>query len=282
MPQCNRGMESSRRGAWRGLEWLAVAVAAGVLMTYAAYFVGSRGAVALGSAGSVVVWAGVLYAVYSGPLRGVLSRTARSLSDGVGVFTFFGYLSVHLLLYGFIVEAFLAAAFGLPVIHTAEAFLNYTLVPGATPYSMFLDITIDPTFTLVAPPFLEASLPLYSWSMALIVASLVSVNIAVVRRLGRACTRGRKRATYYGLPLLGAAGGASCCLSIPLLLAAVSPAAGAVVAAYKAAYIAYYLFPGATAYGLLLNYRATEKIERRIVSQLEHSVSGGQSAGVLE
>jgi len=237
----------------------------GVSLSYLAYFMGSAyGFNPWEGAGSILFWYSVVYLVFRFPLRGTLTVFLRHVKSGVGVVAASLYVAFHLLLYGFILEAILTRLYaptfgGVP----AAVWVNTNLVLPPTPLNALLGLSYNPSITLSIPPIFGAVFSLYSISAALIIAVLVVANIGLIREVG-SCSLGLKSRVYVGLPTLGVALGASCCLSPPLLLALVAPVTAVVTYSLPAYYATYFAFPPLAMLALYLNARSTLKIYWKI------------------
>jgi hypothetical protein len=175
---------------------------------------------------------------------------------------FFGYISVHLVIYGFLLERILVAVFGAPPGNTGAAVLvssNFAIQPH-TWYNMLLLVTVDPNLTILAPPYYGVVLGPFSIISALIIAILVVGNFFRLMKVSSAI---RKWGGSTLIPFAGIVGGASCCISIPELLAAFSPAIYAVTLAPLGVVVLnvlYYALPISVAVALKLNLDSLSRV----------------------
>lgn len=153
-------------------------------------------------------------------LPGVPVRTLKRRAFVIPVGA--AYLVFHLLVYGIVLERILTYAYGAP------SYSNGFSVFGSfspyffphTPLASLVQLTVTPSVTVLAPPFYSLSLGPFSFFSAIVIDLLVLANLGTV--LSAAVPRGRFAETL-GLPLIGVVGGASCCISVPEILTAVSP-----------------------------------------------------------
>lgn len=238
-----------------------ITMVCGFLLAYLAYFAGPpTGLNRYEVLGSLLFWYGTTYLVFRFPLKQTFRLFATHIRSGVGLAACTLYVAFHLFLYGFILEYIFVRLYA-PNIGTvgAAAWINTNLVLPPTPTNTLLGLTYNPSITISVPPFFGAALSLYSVSSAAILAALVVANIGLVRRLDR-CGLGLRSRTYVVLPALGVAFGASCCLSPPVLLAIVEPAAAAVTGSLAAYYFTYFVFPPLAMVALYLNQRSLQRL----------------------
>ncbi len=175
---------------------------------------------------------------------------------------FFGYISVHLVIYGFLLERILVAVFGAPPGNTGAAVLissNFAIQPH-TWYNVLLLVTVDPNLTILAPPYYGVVLGPFAIISALVIAILVVGNFS---RLIKVSSVIKKWGGSTLIPVVGVVGGASCCISIPELLAAFSPTIFAVTVAPLGAVVLnvlYYALPISVAIALKLNLDSLNRI----------------------
>jgi hypothetical protein len=237
----------------------------GVAFSYAAYFDGpDTGFNAWEGLGSIIFWYSVVYLLLRLPLRNALTMFLKHIRSWVGITAASLYVAFHLLLYGFILEAIFVHLYapsfgGVP----AAIWVNTNLVLPPTPLNALLGLSYNPSITLSVPPIFGSVFSLYSISAALIIAVLVVANVGLIREMG-SCPLGLKSRVYVGLPALGVALGASCCISPPILLALVAPVTAVVTYSLPAYYATYFTFPPLAMLALYLNMRSTLKIHRKI------------------
>lgn len=238
----------------------------GVAFSYTAYFNGPiNGFNAWEGSGSIIFWYSVIYLIFRFPLRNTLTVFLKHIRSRVGITAASLYVAFHLLLYGFILEAIFVHVYapsfgGVP----AAIWVNTNLVLPPTPLNALLGLSYNPSITLSVPPIFGAVLSLYSLSAAFIIAVLVVANVGLIREIG-SCSLGLKSRVYVGLPAMGVALGASCCISPPILLALIAPATAVVTYNLVAYYVTYFTFPPLAMLALYLNMRSTIKVHRKIV-----------------
>jgi hypothetical protein len=132
------------------------------------------------------------------------------------------YLVFHLFVYGIVLEKILTYAYGAPPYSNGFS-LFASFSPYFYPHTLFtslVQLTVTPSVTVLAPPYYSLSLGPFSFFSAIVIDLLVVANLGTV--LSTTVMRGRF-AEALGLPLVGVAGGASCCISVPEILTSVSP-----------------------------------------------------------
>lgn len=248
---------------------LVIAIIASALASYGEYFTASKGVFnAYQTTFSVLFWAFLFSVIVLFPLNKIVRQFAGYARSTKGLLIFVSYLSVHLLLYGFILEGIVAVVN--PDLYAApiSSALVVTAVPiyPATFFDAFFGLFIYPNISLVIPPLFGASLSLYSMAMALVIAIFVASSILKSIELRGMCSLRRKSTSFVLVPLFGVVGGASCCLSLPIFLALLA-APAAVLASpslISAYYVAYFLFPLATVIALKLNLDVINRIGTKL------------------
>lgn len=223
---------------------------------------------------SIIFWIGIVSLVLSFPLRSIFGQFANFIRTKRGLATFFSYSSVHLILYGLLLEGVLAYIYKIPAV--ATQFSYYFTSTPFYPLSFSSIITgfgFNPSLSLILPPTYNLALSLYSISLAFIIAIIVTSNVMRVTELGKMCTIAQKSRALVLLPALGVIGGAACCLSLPVLISLAAPAAIALSNSPITYYIAYFVFPPAAAIGLKFNMDSTNRIATNLekISVLDHS-----------
>jgi hypothetical protein len=237
----------------------------GLLLLYAAYSFEFDASILFSALGSFVFWVSVLLFIAEGPLRTCFKMFFRYIRSLKGAAVFAGYISVHLLFYGLLLERLLASFFDYPA-YASRAAIYFT---SSTPYPLTLwnvlvSLGFNPSLNVVLPPVYSLVIPLYGFVVALLIAVLVTSNIMRVAEMGRVCGSLRKGSVFIGIPLIGVVSGASCCISIPILLSIAIPLAGALASSLSAAYAAYFLFPPATAVALKVNLDFSNKVAQKV------------------
>jgi hypothetical protein len=236
-------------------------------ISYASYFVQSLSEFnSLYALGSLIFWIAILALVFRFALSSVARSFASYARSRSGIAIFAAYMSLHLLVYGFILETIITALTGTSTNLTLQPTVGIFASPlnpiGAE--SILVGYFIYPNLTLTILPFLIASLSLYSIAMALIIGVLVVTNIKRALDLKSECSRLKKSTAFVAMPLIGVVGGASCCLSLPLFVSLFAPAVTLSFSYQMAYYITYFLFPPATALALKLNLSSIDKVSKKI------------------
>ncbi|MCL5067510.1 MAG: hypothetical protein M1368_04050 [Thaumarchaeota archaeon] len=250
-----------------------IAIAISVVLSFSAYYdqqlTGFNPYLTLAS---LIFWMSILAISFRNLLLGAFESFTDSISrSGKSAGVFVSYISVHLLVYGFILEAIVAAF--LP--HQYSFPIQYSAVLSSIPiyppslldsiFSMF----VYPSIAITIPPMFGLELSLYSISLALIIAVLVTSNVMSAFDLKNVCTLQRRSVAYFALPIIGVVGGASCCLSLPIFIAllaapvATALASPSIIIAY---YVTYFVFPPATAVALKLNLDSMAGLKRKLAA----------------
>jgi hypothetical protein len=166
--------------------------------------------------GSILFWGAALYLVFALLLNRSVRDFAKALHTRLGAAVFASYLTVHLLLYGFVLDGIIAATFGASYLDVGVSGLlvtTDTFLPASLSSTLF-DLSYNPSVLVTLKPIFTAELSAYSVVMALIIAVLVVANVGKTRELGRLCSSQRRATSFIMVPALGIVFGASCCLSV--------------------------------------------------------------------
>lgn len=233
----------------------------GVVLSYFGYIWGLISPNPNELVGSFLFWYAIVYLLLTFPLR----RAARSFSSyvskplGAGVFA--GYLAIHLVLYGFLLDAILTSAYGSSAFVVSPAFVVTTnLFSPPSLSSALSDLAYNPSIIMMVPPVFFVALSFYSISVALVIAFLIVASIGKTKEIGELCTRGKKARSFVVLPALGIVFGASCCLSVAGLVSLALPSASLLSSVIWIYYGTYFLFPSVAIVLLYLNLRSIERI----------------------
>lgn len=208
-------------------------------------------------AGPAVFWVAAVFFLLAVPFRDAAREFAKSVRTTLGAAAFVLYISIHLLLYGFLFDVILAAYYGIGAFAaTAGFFVTTNLFNPPSPTSFAFDIAYNPIMVLTAPPIFSAALSFYSISVALVIAVLVVANIGRTRELGKLRTGTNKAKAFVLLPAVGIVFGASCCLSVAGLISLAAPAAAVLTSSPWIYYVTYFLFPCIAVAVLYLNLRS--------------------------
>lgn len=245
-----------------------------------AYFVGSLSLFAMfETASSFAFWFSIVFLVFLYPLRYVATLFKNYIKTFRGALVFVSYWSVHLFLYGLLLEGILAYGFK---IHSliSQFYLSLTSVPvyPASATSVIAGFAFNPSVDLFIPPVYVLALSFYTISISFIIAVLVVTNVMKVGEIGKLCTKAMRSRTLVVLPALGVIGGAACCLSLPVLISLAAPTSAYISNSPLLYYLAYFLFPTATAFGLKYNMDSAFRIGSimtKIVSR-EEKIAGGE------
>jgi hypothetical protein len=173
-----------------------------------------------------------------------------------------GYLAVHLVIYGVLLEAILTGIYGGVSAYTAAGLYitgGFALFPH-TLSSVAVSLTLSPSIELLIPPQFGASISMFALYTGVVIDLLVISNIAAFLKIRQ---RAKKVMGSVAVPLIGVTLGASCCLSVPELLAIASPSLSGLLftpLGLVAQNAIYYLLPLLVIGLLALNFQSISKI----------------------
>ncbi len=210
-------------------------------------------------------WYAVSFLLIAYPLREAFQifRVYIKTAFGAGVFAL--YLALHIVLYGFMLESILVSVFDRPFASAAVNVYVTTSVFAPTSLTNALwGLWFNPWITLTVPPLYSDALSFYSLTIAIIIAILIVANIGRTRELGKMCSTKVKSRTMVVFPALGIALGASCCLSVPILIAVAAPSAAALSSSIWLYDATYFLFPPFAVILLYLNLYSVDRIAANV------------------
>ncbi len=214
---------------------------------------------------SLAFWVSIVGLVFLFPLRYVGALFVRYIRRVRGVLLFGSYLSVHMILYGLILEGIVAYSFKVPSL-VSQASISLASVPlyPVSAVSILAGFGFNPSVDIFLPPVFVLALSFYTISISFIIAVLVLTNIMKVVEIGKMCGTALKSRTLVVLPALGVVGGAACCLSLPIFISLFAPTAAIITNTPIVWYAAYFIFPSATAVGLKYNMDSTVRIASKM------------------
>ncbi|PSN87523.1 hypothetical protein B9Q03_10445 [Candidatus Marsarchaeota G2 archaeon OSP_D] len=118
--------------------------------------------------------------------------------------------------------------------------------------SALLTLTVQPSLNITVPAYYSLALGPFAVVMAVIITLLVTASTYQITQLTPSL---RRVGESIAIPVLGVAGGASCCLSIPILLEYFSPVVQAFAVTQSGSLtlsILYYALPLSVALALKL------------------------------
>jgi hypothetical protein len=178
------------------------------------------------SISSVVFWTYLAGVLIMFPLKKGAKEALHLIRNKLwAAVLFIGYLSIHLVIYGVLLELMLATIYQLKLPAGGPPILiyltgNYAYSPH-TLLAALETISLNPSVSVLFPFELGVVLGPFSIVLAIIIGLLVVGNVS---RLMKISGTVKKLGLSIALPAVGVAGGASCCISIPALLAIASPA----------------------------------------------------------
>ena len=214
---------------------------------------------------SSLFWLAILALILAFPLRRVLILFVNYFRSPRGAAAFASYVSVHLILYGLLLEGIIIYTSKIPSLVSQTSIISTSvLIYPVSVASMLEDLAFNPSVNFSMPPGYLLSLSLYSFVIAFVIAILVVTNVMRVAEVSRYCPAGRKSITLFGLPLIGVIGGASCCLSLPFIIYLLAPITAVVSDSIGAYYIAYVGFPFLTAIALKYNLDSINRMSSKL------------------
>ncbi|MEM0288065.1 MAG: hypothetical protein QXG05_07875 [Nitrososphaerota archaeon] len=170
----------------------------------------------------------------------------------------------HILLYGFILEAILVSIYGSVTFSSPTLFISSNLLYPISLANAVLGLAYNPNITLTIPPYFGAALTSFSFFMAIIIDMLILANVMKMGQIGKMCSIHKRARSYVAMPLIGIIAGASCCMSLPVLISIAVPAAATLTKSIWVYYMTYFLFPPLAAVVLKLNLNSSIKIELQL------------------
>jgi len=210
-------------------------------------------------------WYAVCFLLFAYPLRHVWGDFLQYIRTAVGAGVFVLYLAIHVVLYGFLLESLLVSVFNQPYTSPAASFTITTSV-FAPPslYNAVMALWFNPWMVLTIPPLFDDALSFYSISIAIVIAILIVANIGRTRELGKVCSANMRSRSMLIFPALGIFFGASCCLSVPVLITLAAPTAAALSSTLWIYDVTYFFFPLIAVALLYLNLRSVDKIASNV------------------
>ncbi|HYA55440.1 MAG TPA: hypothetical protein VED22_01450 [Nitrososphaerales archaeon] len=232
-----------------------------VVTSYFAYLWGGASPNPAELLAPALFWYAVCFLLVAYPLRHVWEDFLQYIRTAVGAGVFVLYLAIHVVLYGFLLESLLVSVFSQPYTSASASFAVTTSV--FAPPSMsnaVLALWFNPWITLTIPPLFDDALSFYSIAIAIVIAILIVANIGRTRELGKVCSANMRSRSMLVFPALGIVFGASCCLSVPVLVTLAAPTAAALSASLWIYDVTYFFFPLIAVVLLYLNLRSVNKI----------------------
>ncbi len=237
----------------------------GVFLAYFGYLWGFASPNPAELLGPAFFFGGILFVLFALPLREAARSFLGSVRTRLGAAIFAGYLTVHLILYGFLLEEMLTLSFGSAAlaVSTTGVFVYTDVFYPPSLTSALFDLTYNPSIIVTSPPVFTAALSFYSISVALVIAVLVVANVAETKKVGRLCSAGGRASSYVLVPVLGIVLGASCCLSVASLVSLYTlplTLAADVSSSLLVYYITYFFLPAFAGAILYLNLLSVRRI----------------------
>ena len=190
---------------------------------------------------------------------------------------FVSYVTVHLILYGLLLELILHYAYKLPeTVTQPSVYFGSTLYPTSVS-GIMIAFGFYPNISILIPPSFDFAWSFYSIFIALIIGVLVVTNLMQVIELGKISASAQKARAFVLLPLTGVIVGATCCLSFPVLLFLAGAFATIVPDSLAAFSIAYFFLPCAAAIALKYNTESTNRMAidiKRLEESLGSAIKG--------
>ncbi len=245
----------------------AVFVALAVLTSYFAYLWGATSPNPAELLAPAFFWYAVSLALIAYPLRKAWRAFATHVRTAAGAGVFVLYLAVHIVLYGFMLESILVSVFDRPFVSaSASVYVTTSVFAPPTLPNAILALWFNPWITLTIPPVFNDALSFYSIGIAVIIAILIVANVGMTRELGRVCSAAMRSRTMVLFPALGIVLGASCCLSVPILVTVAAPSALVLSSSQWVYDATYFFFPPVALVLLYLNLLSVEGIAATVKS----------------
>ena len=210
-------------------------------------------------------WYAVSFLLLAYPLRNAWEDFLHYIRTTVGAGVFVLYLAIHVALYGFLLESLLVSVFDQPYTSAAATFSITTSVFAPPSFSnAVLALWFNPWMVLTIPPLFDDALSFYSIAIAVVIAILIVANIGRTRELGRVCSTNLRSRSMLIFPALGIVFGASCCLSVPVLITLAAPTAAALSDTLWIYDVTYFFFPLIAVVLLYLNLRSVNKLASNV------------------
>lgn len=246
-----------------GLTFIGLAV----LTSFFAYLWGSVSPNPAELLAPTLFWYAASFLLLAYPLREAWRAFLGHIKTVFGAGVFALYLALHVVLYGFMLESILVSFFGRPFASAAvSVYVTTSVFAPASVTNAVLALWFNPWITITVPPVFNDALSFYSLDIAVIIAILIVANVGKTRELGSLCTAQLRSRSMLLIPALGIALGASCCLSVPILLTVAAPSAVVLSSTLWVYDATYFLFPPFAVVLLYLNLRSVERIAARVGS----------------
>ena len=251
----------------------------GVLTSFFAYLWGGTSPNPAELLAPGLFWYAVLFLLLAYPLREAVEMFAVSIRTALGASVFVTYMIVHVVLYGYMLESILVSFFDEPFV-SPSASIHVTTSVFAPPSitNAVIGLWFNPWVTITIPPSFSDALSFYSMAIALLIAILIVANIGKTKELGKVCTAQMKTRAMFLFPALGIILGASCCLSIPILIIVGSPSVVALSSSLWLYDVTYFLFPPFAVVVLYLNLYSVNRIASNVRNAISASPSDSAQA----
>jgi hypothetical protein len=191
-----------------------------------------------------MLWTGILILVLAFLMGNAPSLALKFAKSPRGAVIGGVYIVVHLLAYGFVLEGILTFIYGSPPFVTSTfALVSTNLYYPASIGNVIAGLAFSPSFTLLVPPIYDLSLSLFSIVTAVTIDLLILANVSVVGQIGAVKSSVIRARAYLAMPVTGIALGASCCMSLPVLLSIADPALTALSSLTWVFYVTYFVLP---------------------------------------
>jgi hypothetical protein len=231
--------------------------------------------------GPALFWIAIVVFLLASPLRAATRAFSRAIRRPAGAGIFVSYLTIHLILYGFVLDAIVASLYGAAsVAQSFGVIVTTNLFQPPSVSALIFDVAYNPSIVLTAPPVFGVALSFYGIAVAVIIAILIIANIGQAQELGELRTQAKKARSYVVLPVIGIVLGASCCLSVAGVVALAVPSALASTSVTWIYYTTYFLLPSVAIALLYLNLQSVERIAATINASLVDEQEGSSGSGV--
>ena len=206
-------------------------------------------------------WYALCFLLVSYPLREAWLEFRAAINTALGATSFSVYMAIHVVLYGFLLESILVSFFDKPLVSAStSAYVTTAVFAPPSLSNAVLALWFNPWITLTVPPVFDDALSFYSLAVAVLIGILIVANISKVLQLGSKCSANMKSRAVVLLPAMGVFLGASCCLTVPLLVTIAAPSAPVLSSILWVYDATYFFFPPFAVVLLYLNLRSVGRI----------------------
>ncbi len=236
-----------------------------VLTSFFAYLWGATSPNPAELLAPTLFWYAACFLLVAYPLRSAWTMFLKHIKTAFGACVFALYLALHVVLYGFMLESILVSFFDQPYVSAAaNVYVTTSVFAPPSLANAILALWFNPWVTVTIPPLFDDALSFYSVAIAVVIAILIVANIGRARELGKVCSTKMRSRSMLIFPALGIVLGASCCLSVPVLIILAAPSAAALSSSLWIYDATYFFFPPFAVILLYLNLYSVNRIAANV------------------